>query len=144
MKYRLEITVNLPRKRVVELFDNPDNLKEWQPGLKSFEPLSDNLYEEGAKTKLLYQMGKKEVAMIETIVLYNPPDRFSAIYEAKNVWNRCDNWFLEKDETTTQWLFESDFRCKGFVWALTLLCPWMFKKQSLDYMNQFKTFAENA
>lgn len=36
MKYELEITINLPRERVIELFDNPDNLKKWQEGLQSF------------------------------------------------------------------------------------------------------------
>ena len=36
MKYQNEIEINLPLNRVIELFDNPDNLKRWQPGLESF------------------------------------------------------------------------------------------------------------
>lgn len=40
MKYRTEITIDLPREQVIEIFDDPDNLPKWQPGLGSFEPLS--------------------------------------------------------------------------------------------------------
>jgi len=32
MKYTSEVTINLPRDRVVELFDDPDNLPKWQKG----------------------------------------------------------------------------------------------------------------
>ena len=32
MKYSVEIVINLPVKRVVELFDNPENLKKAQVG----------------------------------------------------------------------------------------------------------------
>ena len=37
MKFTNEVTINLPRARVVELFDNPDNMKQWQKGMESFE-----------------------------------------------------------------------------------------------------------
>lgn len=36
MKYTCEITINQPLNKVIELFDNPDNLKHWQPGLASW------------------------------------------------------------------------------------------------------------
>ena len=32
MKYTTEIEINKPVKKVVELFDNPANLKEWMEG----------------------------------------------------------------------------------------------------------------
>jgi uncharacterized protein YndB with AHSA1/START domain len=40
MKYTCEITIDRPRARVIELFDNPENLKQWQPELVSFEHVS--------------------------------------------------------------------------------------------------------
>jgi hypothetical protein len=33
MEYESEIVVDLPRERVVELFDSAENLFEWQAGL---------------------------------------------------------------------------------------------------------------
>ena len=40
MKYTCKLVINLPRERVVELFDDPDNLPRWMEGLQSFEHLS--------------------------------------------------------------------------------------------------------
>ena len=61
MKYSVDIEIDLPRARVVELFDNPDNLKHWQPGLVSFEAISGVPGEPGGRSRLRYQMGKKEI-----------------------------------------------------------------------------------
>ena len=40
MKYSCELTIDLPRDEVIALFDDPDNLVKWQPGLQSFEHIS--------------------------------------------------------------------------------------------------------
>ena len=80
MKYELQITIELPRKRVIELFDNTDNLKKWQDGLQSFTPISGEVGKEGAKSKLEYKMGKREVEMIETITKRNLPEEFHGTY----------------------------------------------------------------
>jgi len=37
MKYTLEIIINLPRKSVLELFENTENLYKWQTGLINFD-----------------------------------------------------------------------------------------------------------
>jgi hypothetical protein len=145
MKYSLELVIDLPRARVVELFDNPDNLKHWQPELISYEPLDEHPGEPGSKMKLLYKMGKREVEMIETIVKNNLPDEFSGTYEAKGVWNSVENYFIEADENHTTWVFGTEFKFSGlFMRLFGLLMPGMFKKQSYKYMLLFKEFAENA
>jgi carbon monoxide dehydrogenase subunit G len=59
MKYTNEIEVNLPVSRFIELFDNPDNLKHWMPGLQSFEAISGTPGQEGAKARLKFKMGKR-------------------------------------------------------------------------------------
>ena len=69
MKYNVEITINLPRTKVIELFDSTENLYKWQPGLMSFDHLSGTPGEVGAKSKLLYKMGCREIEMIETITV---------------------------------------------------------------------------
>jgi len=72
MKYKVEIITNLPRAPVIELFDNSENLKKWQPGLKSFEHLSQKPGEVGAKSKLEFLMGKREIEIIETKTVKKP------------------------------------------------------------------------
>lgn len=144
MKYTLDIEIDLPRAKVVELFDNPDNLKKWQPDLVSFEHLSGDPGQVGAKSKLLHKMGKREVEMIETVTSRNLPDEFSGTYEAKGVWNLVENRFVEVDENKTKWILDTEFKCSGFMRIMALLMPGMFKKQSFKFMQQFKEFAERA
>ena len=51
MKYTCEITIDLPRERVVEIFDDSEKLPKWMPGLKRFEHLSGDpgLYPKGVE-----------------------------------------------------------------------------------------------
>jgi len=46
MKYTLEIDITLPRAKVVELFDNPENWPKWQESLVSSEALEGTPGEE--------------------------------------------------------------------------------------------------
>ena len=142
MKFTVEITINLPRNRVITLFDSTENLYKWQPGLISFEHESGTAGEVGAKSRLEYKMGKREVKMVETITVRNFPDEFSAIYEAKGVWNEVKNYFHEVDENTTKWVSENEFRCSGFMKLFALLLPGSFKKETMKYLKYFKEFAE--
>ncbi|MFZ5843881.1 MAG: SRPBCC family protein [Pseudomonadota bacterium] len=142
MKCRLEIDIDLPRERVIALFDDPANLKRWQPELLSFEHLSGEPGQVGAKSRLRYQMGKREVELIETIIERRLPDVFSGSYETKGMWNGIENRFVELDNGHTRWIADNEFRGSGLLKLLIWLMPGAFKKQSFKYMQQFKTFAE--
>lgn len=142
MKYRLEIDINQPRSKVIELFDDPDNLKHWQPGFISFSHRSGTPGEVGAQSTLRYNMGGSECEMIETITARRLPDEFSGTYETKGVWNKIENRFVELGPNQTRWIADNEFRCAGFVKLLGWLMPGMFKKQSRKFMQQFKVFAE--
>jgi ribosome-associated toxin RatA of RatAB toxin-antitoxin module len=144
MKYQAEITINLPIQKVIELFDNTENLKHWQPGLISFEHLSGEPGQAGSKTKLIYKMGKKELIMIETIIRKNLPFELSGTYEAKGVFNEIKNYFTPIGADKTKYSLESEFKFKGLMNLIALIIPGMFKKQSQKSLEQFKTFAEQA
>ena len=96
----------------------------------------------GAKSRFEYKMGKREIKMVETITVRNFPDKFSAIYEAKGVWNEVKNFFQVIDENTTKWVSENEFRCSGFMKIFALLLPRSFKKDTLKYLKYFKELAE--
>ena len=121
MRYILEITVAAPRDRVVELFDNPDNLPHWQKSLASLELLSGIRGQVGAKSKLVHKFQNHKVEMIETVERRSLPDELVYIYEAKNAWNRVVNRFIEINQNKTMWVLMTEFRCTGFLRVLTLL-----------------------
>ena len=144
MKYDGEIVIDLPRARVIELFDDPENLKYWQKGLESFEPISGTPGELGAKSKLVYEMNGRKLEMIETITKRNLPNEFSGTYEAKGVFNIVENFFAEDGPNRTRWSYRNEFRFTGFMRLIGLLFGGSFKKQSTVYMEDFKKFAEGA
>ncbi len=119
MNYSCEVTINLPRQRMLELFEDQECMKVWQEGFISMELLEGEYYKTGSKSKLLYDMNGKEVEMIETIVNYGFPDDFEALYEAKNVKNWVVNSFIDQGETTL-WRADHIFKCSGFMALVTL------------------------
>ncbi len=142
MKYDTEIVIDLARAQVVELFDNPDNMSKWQPGFVSMEHFEGEYGQAGAKSKLVYDMNNRRLEMVETIVTRNLPDEFSATFEAPNVWNLSENFFTEIDVNSTKWLAKNEFKCSGMVGVMAFFVPWMFKRQTLKNMKDFKAFAE--
>jgi uncharacterized membrane protein len=143
MKYSVLITIDKPVNEVVALFDNVDNMKKWMNGLESFEPLDGTPGEVGAKSRLRFKMGKREIEMIETITAKNLPEEFTGTYEAKGVFNIVRNSFEPLPGNKTKYTTEQEFQFKGFMKLMGLLMPGAFKKQSMKYLQDFKAFAES-
>jgi carbon monoxide dehydrogenase subunit G len=144
MKYTVEIIINQPIDQVIALFDNPKNMNQWMEGLQSFKHLSGVQGQPGAKSELKFLMGKKEVEMIETILVRNLPDEFTGTYEAKGVYNLVKNKFVKISDTQTKYISENEFQLTGVMKIVGSLMPGMFKSQSMKYLTAFKNFAEKA
>ena len=143
MNYECEITIDLPRDKVIDLFDNPDNLPKWQPGLQSFEQISGDFGEPGAKSRLVYDENGRTIEMIETITVRDLPDELSFIYEAKGVHNVISNHFYAVGSEQTRWLLKTDFQFSGMMRLMALFMRGAFPKQTRKMMADFKAFAES-
>lgn len=144
MKYTTEIVVDVSRDEFIKKMDNPENMKHWQRGLMAYEQLSQSPGQEGARMSLNYQMGKREMVMVETIIKRNLPEEMHTTYDTKGVHNIQKNYFREEDGKT-RWISESEFQFSGLGMKLMgFLMPGVFKKQSLKYMEDFKNFAEKG
>ncbi len=145
MKYINEVEINFPRDRVLELLDNPDNMKHWQPGLISYEILSETPGSTGSKMKLRYKMGKREIEMIETMTNKDLPAQYDLTYQTRGVFNRVSNRFVTIPDQKTKWIAENEFKFSGIMMKIfAILMPFSFKKQSQLYLDKFKEFAETA
>jgi hypothetical protein len=142
MKYSVSIDINAPLDEVVKRFDNPDLMKEWMNGLVSFEHLSGEPGQPGAKSRLVFQMGKRRIEMTETVLVRDLPARFDGSYEAGGVYNEVGNSFKEIDENTTRYETTQYFRFTGGMKIIGWLFPGAFKKQSMKYLQDFKAFVE--
>ncbi len=54
MKFTCAVKINLPVEKVARLFDDKNNLKDWQEGFVSSESISGKPGEVGAKSKIIY------------------------------------------------------------------------------------------
>lgn len=142
MRYNVEIIIDLPRKKMIDIFDNPDNLKEWQPTFIGIEHIEGIERTNGSKSRLRYKQGKGEMEMIETILVYNMPDEFSCNYEAKGVLNINNNFFYDEGDKT-KWVTVTEFQFTNILMKLMgTILPFMFKSETKKMMQNFKLFAE--
>ncbi|MBC2840025.1 SRPBCC family protein [Robiginitalea sp. SC105] len=145
MKYTCEIAIDLPRDKMVALLDNPENMKHWQQGLKSYRVLSGVPGREGAQMELEYQMGKRHLVMVETLIKHNPPHELHTTYDTRGVHNIQKNYFEEVGENSSRWISESEFQFSSLPLKLMgWFMPGAFKKQSMKYLEDFKRFAETG
>ena len=146
MKFTCSVEIKQPIARVTELFDAPNNLKEWQDGFVGIEHLSGRPGQPGAKSKLIYNIKNKEMELIETIIKKDLPREFSATYEHKHMTNTMSNRFTSLGSNLTKYDAEIEYtQFNGFlVKMMAFLFPGMFKKQVQKWLDQFKAFAEKA
>ncbi len=143
MRYVEEVVIELPRERVIALFDSVENLGKWQEGLVSHEQISGEPGQPGAKMRLLYEMGRRRVDMIETIITRDLPDEFSGTYDASGVHNIVRNTF-HADGDRTRWRLDCEFQFSGLMRLTALfLRESGFRKQTRRMMENFKRFAES-
>lgn len=146
MHYQLEFEIKAPRGRVVGLFLDPANLQLWQPDLVNIEQIgSGEPRAVGAKSKQIHRMGRREVELLETITVYNPPEQFAATYEGEGVWNLISNRFTESTGGTTRWVLDAECKFSGLMLRLMAwVLPGMIKTQTQTFMQRFKEFAEKS
>ena len=143
MKYSVETEINKPREKVIELFDNVDNMYKWMEGLEKFEHLSGTPGQPGARSKLTFKMKNRQVEMVETVTARNLPKEFSGTYEVKGVYTEVKNYFYELPGGKTRYVTDQEFKFKGLMKCIAFLAPGMFKKQSYKHLANFKKFAES-
>lgn len=148
MKFSCNVVIKAPRKTVISLFLEPNNLKEWQDNFKSYTVLTGKHTQEGTLSKILYDIPEKQKTMqlLETILHNKLPGEYTAIYEHTHMTNIMQNLFVEVDANTTQWVANLHYtKIKGFFpKTISVLFPGMFKMQTQKWLNQFRDFAEQS
>ncbi len=145
MKYTCTVDINLPIKKVVELWNNEDNFKAWQDGFSSIEHLSGTPHTTGAVSKIIL-LGERRIELTETIISNNLPTEKVALYEHIHMTNTQSTRFEVIEPDKTRYISEVHYtQFNGFMIKLMAkLFPSKFKGQSQKWMDQFKAFAEKT
>ncbi len=142
MKFHIEIIVDISLDKLIELFENPDNLKQWQPNVISFEHLSGTIGQKGAVSRIHYNMLVKKIVMKETILKRNLPEEFVLLYESDGVSNTVTNNFKQLADNKTRWIMQNNFKFAGLMKYAAMALKGVFRKQTEQTMERFKKFAE--
>ena len=143
MRYTVDVVIDKPVEEVAALFDSPENLLKWMEGLQKFEHLEGTPGEVGAKSKLYFKMGNRDIEMIETITVRNLPEEFGGTYEADGVFNKNIMSFKSTGSDQTRVSMDTEFQMQNLAMKImAFFMPGMFKKQSKKNLEAFKEFAE--
>jgi hypothetical protein len=144
MQFSCETYINLPREKVIHLFDNPENLDKWMEGLQSVDHISGRQGYPGAKSRMVFNNEGRRLELIETILSRNLPEEFSGFYETKGIINKVANYFYEEGPERTRWVAENEFQFSGLMNLMSIFIRSAFPKQTQRHMENFKNFAENS
>jgi len=147
-EHSIEILVSIDK--VMELFGNQDYFKYWQKGLISAQNISGIPGEKNSTRQMKIRVAGTAIIMKEEITRVDLPHVWEATYRTSGVLNRQSNRFRESETTinnqvikTTLWDANSTFKFTGMMRLIGKAQPQLFKGQTLQHMEDFKTFAEN-
>jgi len=144
MKFTLELPINKSRVHVWKAFDNPENMKKWQPSLISFETISGTQGQPGAVSKLTYKEKEREFSLMEKVTHRDEPKRLDGVYENNFADNIIRNTFIAQSTDRTLWVMETEFAFKTLI--MRILGPLMkknFVERTQKVMERFKEMVES-
>ena len=128
----------------MELLGDTENLKRWRRGLQVFEPLEGEPGQPGARSRMVFQMGKRQVERVETVTERDLPETRAGTYRAKGLHNVVPNRFVDLAPDKTRWIRESESVSSGFMKGVGSLAQGAFPRQGFGSMQDFKALAEDG
>ena len=144
MHLAFDYVLGRKREEVWKAFDNPHNMKKWQPTLVAFEPLSGTPGQEGAVSKLTYREDGRLIVLTETVTTRREPGEFGGTYESDMATNVIHNRFEREGPWTTRWSVTVDFRFRGLWRLLGPLFKRVIAKRTRADLERFKTMLESG
>ena len=144
MKFKNEITIDADRDTVWREFDNPDNLRKWQPTLKSFAHKFGPPGEPGAIAELIYDEDGREVSMTETMTEKRKPDFMAGSYDS--TWSKAVivNHFEAVGDDQTRWIIYANHQFKGLYKIVGLFLRKAISGRTDEWMQRFKLLVESS
>lgn len=143
MKLNYDIVIDRDLATVWKAFDNPDNMRRWQPTLESFEPVSGKPGQPGAVSQLVYVENGRRIEMVETITERREPHFMAGTYDSGMGTAIVVNHFADAGDGNTRWTVYWNYRPKSWFRLLAPLFRGSMKKRVEDDLNRFKLFAES-
>jgi hypothetical protein len=142
MKSVVELDINLPQRRVAELFADPSNNPKWMDDVERIEPLSGKLGEPGSVYRLVPKRGK--LVFVATVVTRELPTELRLSLDAPNVSVSVTGTLVELSDQSTKLISEEVFTFKGtFNGIFGFVARGAIKRAHRRHIESFKRFAES-
>ncbi len=144
MKFQCHVDIYAPIDKVLDLFDNPNNLQYWQQGFISYTSISGKPGTMDSKTRLRYKQGRNDIELIETILVDDLPQERKGLYVHKHMTNTMSNSFQDLGDGTTRYIAEVHYTEISHPIAkfISWIFPGLFKRQVQKWMDNFQKFVE--
>ncbi len=144
MKYICTLDIECRIEKVVAVWDDEQYFSHWQDGFQSIELLAGKKGQPGARSRILFRQGGGTMELIETILINRLPEEKTGLYEHIHMTNTQTTRFVKLGEARTRYISEVEYtKFRGLIPKLmATFLPGKFKKQSMKWMKQFKTFVE--
>lgn len=109
VQYTCEVTIAVPRGRVIELMTDGDRAHEWMAGLASYEAAEGERGQAGSTSELRFQgvPGADRMAMVEKVVRRDD-EHYDTVHLLGPVRNEANSTFVDVDGGTL-WIAEHTF-----------------------------------
>ena len=142
MKFRHEIVIDADHESVWASFDDPANMKAWQPTLASFTRRSGEDGQPGAVAELVYDENGRKVTLIETITERRAPHFMAGTYESDVGNALVVNHFEDAGDGRTRWAMYGNHSFRGIYRFLSIFFAGSIRRRNEVMMNNFKLFTE--
>lgn len=143
MNFTAQIVIDRPRERVIELIRDPEYLAAWMPGWHYGPLLAGAPEQVGARRAVLVQVQGMKLEMVETVLVYNPPEMISSVYTARGVKNLVENRFYADSAGSTRWVNSNVFQFQGVMKFVGAIVGDVVPRQTVASMQRFKQLAES-
>ena len=143
MKIHVEVIIDADLKAVWRAFDDRQNMKKWQPNLKSFKTVSGTPGQPGAISESVYEENGREVRMKETITERREPHFMAGVFESG--WGKAIvvNQFEDLGDGRTRWNAWWNYFFKGIHRVKAPFIKGSTVKQIDDTLQRFKLMVES-
>ena len=142
MKYKLQITINRPIDRVVEFFEDPNHMKEWQQEMSGYDVISGVSGRVGLKLNLMYELVDHQEVVTYTLIGKEPMSSLTILLEQSDNKTTQINNFEKIDDNATKLTQKCSVRFVGLKSLVGFISIGSKKSRSLRHLESFKNLLE--
>lgn len=146
--YQEEILIKSSIENVMELHENSSLLKNYMPGVISYEMISGESRTMGSIAEITLAFNtndavSRKITMKEEVVLSNLPNKKVIIYDTGAVKNKITYRFVNMGDNETKFLRKHEYEFNTYMKITSFFTSKKIKRKSYKYLSSFKEFVEN-